>query len=135
MCVRVISQQCKNLLIVCISTSLQTVRDSSLCCTASSVQFFPDKAALRELRSVLVTCPNSGCLWRGNYEEYYAGHLAKCPSGPVSCPHCGQSIPKKKVQNHKRSCPNRPLTCQHCNRQVSASDMEVRFWLICCLTA
>ena len=97
------------------------------------LQFFPDKAASRELRSVLVTCPNSGCLWRGQYEQYHPDHLAKCASAPVSCPHCGQSIAKKKVQGHKRSCPSRPLTCQHCNTQFPASNMEVskQGWAVC----
>ena len=74
---------------------------------------------------MLVTCPYSGCLWRGNYEQYYPGHLTKCASAPVSCPHCGQSILGKKMQSHKRVCPNRPLSCKHCSAQVPASGMEV----------
>ena len=112
-------------LFACSSTSADSIEEIPLFGASHPLQFFPDKAALRELRSVLVTCPNSGCLWRGHYEQYHPDHLAKCVSAPVSCPHCGQSIAKKKVQGHKKTCPSRPITCQHCSMQFPASNMEV----------
>ena len=89
------------------------------------LQFFPDKAATRELNLLEVTCPNEGCTWSGLYQEY-PNHYEVCPQARVDCPHeqCRDRIIRKNLERHVKKCGFRSEPCEWCGKNCTANALE-----------
>jgi hypothetical protein len=92
-------------------------------------QFFPDKAASRELNALSVSCPNIGCQWEGLYRDYFETHLGGCPEARVKCPHekCTECVLRKNLNNHIRKCGYRPEQCHFCGRSLRSNEMDEHY--------
>jgi hypothetical protein len=92
----------------------------------SPEQFFPDKAATRELNLLSVSCPNDDCQWEGPYSEYIATHLGVCPQARVKCQFemCGKHVKRKNLEGHMKKCSFRPERCCYCGRECRANQMD-----------
>lgn len=63
---------------------------------------FLDKAILREMSSIPVTCTFNGCSWTGTFKEYEA-HYENCEFTPVVCVTCGLTVAKSKLTEHNET--------------------------------
>jgi hypothetical protein len=95
----------------------------------SHEEFFPDKAATRELNTVSVSCPNEGCKWEGLYRQYFDTHLGECPQERAKCPFdmCNEHVMRKNMDRHTNKCGFRPETCQFCGRDCLANQIEEHY--------
>ena len=91
-----------------------------------NVQFFPDRAAKRELSKIPVACPNEGCQWNGYYSDY-EGHYIKCDYQPTQCVYsgCGEMVAKGMLKRHAEQCQFRPQQCEWCQENISLRSMKV----------
>ena len=92
----------------------------------SPLQFFPDRAAQRELQQIPVACPNEGCQWNGYYSNY-EGHYIKCDYQPTQCVYsgCGEMVAKGMLKRHAEQCQFRPQQCEWCQENISLRSMKV----------
>ncbi|GAA6218963.1 TNF receptor-associated factor 6 isoform X1 [Lates japonicus] len=103
---------CKN----CIEKS---IRDTGQKCPVdnemlSEDQLFPDNFAKREILSLTVRCPNSGCAEKMEL-RHLENHLAQCQFATVPCPQCQQSVRKSHLGEHTTvECQRRPVSCPDC---------------------
>ena len=98
------------------------------------IQFFPDKAATRELNALSVSCPNEGCQWEGLYKEYFETHLGVCPQARIKCPFdmCTEHVIRKNLDRHTKKCGFRPEQCQFCGRDCRANQIDVSSRVLYC---
>uniref|UniRef100_A0A665TBH6 TNF receptor-associated factor n=1 Tax=Echeneis naucrates TaxID=173247 RepID=A0A665TBH6_ECHNA len=114
---------CKN----CIEKS---IRDTGQRCPVDNVmlseeQLFPDNFAKREILSLTVRCPNSGC---GEKMElrHLENHLALCQFATVSCPQCQQTVRKSHLEEHTTvECQRRPMSCPDCVASFVFEEQEL----------
>ncbi|XP_019955056.1 TNF receptor-associated factor 6 [Paralichthys olivaceus] len=103
---------CKN----CIEKS---IRDTGQRCPVdnemlSEDQLFPDNFAKREILSLTVCCPNSGCVDKMEL-RHLENHLAQCQFATAPCPQCQQSVRKSHLEEHTTvECQRRPVSCPDC---------------------
>lgn len=103
----------------CKSCIEKSIRDTGQRCPVdnemlSEDQLFPDNFAKREILSLTVRCPNSGC---GEKMElrHLESHLAQCEFATVPCPQCQQSVKKSCLEEHATAeCQRRPMSCPDC---------------------
>ncbi|XP_026233552.1 TNF receptor-associated factor 6 [Anabas testudineus] len=114
---------CKN----CIEKS---IRDTGQRCPVdnemlSEDQLFPDNFAKREILSLTVRCPNSGCSDKMEL-RHLENHLAQCEFSTVPCPQCQQSVRKSHLDQHKTlECQRRPVSCQDCAEYFVYEEREL----------
>uniref|UniRef100_A0A671Y7F7 TNF receptor-associated factor n=1 Tax=Sparus aurata TaxID=8175 RepID=A0A671Y7F7_SPAAU len=119
---------CKN----CIEKS---IRDTGQRCPVdnemlSEDQLFPDNFAKREILSLTVRCPNSGCDDKMEL-RHLENHLACCQFATVPCQQCQQSVRKSHLEQHTTvECQRRPVSCQDCVATFVFEEKEVMwtFW-------
>ena len=92
----------------------------------TDLQFFPDKAAARELNALHVGCPNEGCSWEGQYGGY-GDHFSKCPQSRVKCTNeqCREMVLRKNVDKHTEKCGFRPSQCEDYGAETTANHWQV----------
>ena len=95
----------------------------------TDLQFFPDKAATRELNALHVACPNEGCSWEGQYCNY-DDHFNKCPQTWVKCTYeqCREMVLRKTVDQHTEKCGFRPSRCDDNGEGTTANQWQVSEW-------
>ncbi|XP_022603532.1 TNF receptor-associated factor 6 isoform X2 [Seriola dumerili] len=114
---------CKN----CIEKS---IRDTGQRCPVdnemlSEDQLFPDNFAKREILSLTVRCPNSGCADKMEL-RHLENHLALCQFATVPCPQCQQSVRKSHLEEHTTvECQRRPMSCPDCVASFVYEDREL----------
>uniref|UniRef100_A0A7N8WTE2 TNF receptor-associated factor n=1 Tax=Mastacembelus armatus TaxID=205130 RepID=A0A7N8WTE2_9TELE len=114
---------CKN----CIEKS---IRDTGQRCPVdnemlSEDQLFPDNFAKREILSLTVRCPNSGCSEKMEL-RHLENHVANCQFATVPCPLCQQSVRKSHLEEHTTlECQRRLLSCPDCVASFKYEDREL----------
>lgn len=114
---------CKN----CIEKS---IRDTGQRCPVDNErlledQLFPDNFAKREILSLTVRCPNSGCADKMEL-RHLENHVARCQFATVPCSQCQQSVRKSHLEEHKTvECPRRPMTCPDCVADFCYEEREL----------
>ena len=88
--------------------------------------YFPDRKADLEIKSLQVYCRNDHCLWIGKIEDI-DNHLQQCLYQTLSCTYgCGENIQRKQLQHHlenecfvkcqsahKGTCPKEIISCEY----------------------
>lgn len=103
----------------CKSCIEKSIRDTGQKCPVdnellSEDQLFPDNFAKREILSLTVRCPNSGCTAKMEL-RHLESHLSRCEFSTVPCPHCLHPVRKTEVEQHSsQDCPRRPVSCTEC---------------------
>ncbi|XP_053721885.1 TNF receptor-associated factor 6 [Synchiropus splendidus] len=103
---------CKN----CIKKS---IRDTGQRCPVDNAmlledQLFLDNFANREILSLTVRCPNTGCINKMELRQL-ENHLKQCEFATAECPQCQHSVMKSDLENHKTlECLRRPVSCPDC---------------------
>ncbi|KAF0042854.1 hypothetical protein F2P81_004191 [Scophthalmus maximus] len=114
---------CKN----CIEKS---IRDTGQRCPVDNEmltedQLFPDNFAKREILSLTVRCPNSGCVDKMELRQL-ENHLAHCQFATEPCPQCQQSVRKSHLEEHTTvECQRRPMSCPDCVACFVYEDREL----------
>lgn len=114
---------CKN----CIEKS---IRDTGQRCPVdnerlSEDQLFPDNFAKREILSLTVRCPNSGCADKMEL-RHLENHLEQCQFATEPCPQCQQSVRKSHLEEHTtKECQRRPVSCPDCVASFVYEDREL----------
>ncbi|CAL1603416.1 unnamed protein product [Knipowitschia caucasica] len=118
---------CKN----CIEKS---IRDTGQRCPVdnemlSEDQLFPDNFAKREILSLTVRCPNTGCTDKMELRQLES-HVSQCEFSTVPCPHCQSALRKSLVEQHAaEECPRRPVSCPECVAYYTYEEREVHMQL------
>ncbi|XP_028257104.1 TNF receptor-associated factor 6 [Parambassis ranga] len=103
----------------CKSCIEKSIRDTGQRCPVdnevlSEDQLFPDNFAKREILSLTVRCPNSGCTYKMELRNL-ENHLDQCQFATAPCPQCQQSVRKSHLEEHKIvECQRRPMSCPDC---------------------
>ncbi|XP_023698020.1 TNF receptor-associated factor 6 [Paramormyrops kingsleyae] len=85
-------------------------------------QLFADNFAKREILSLTVRCPNSGCSQKMELRQL-EDHVAQCQFATVPCPLCQDVVRKSQLEEHSsRQCPRRPVTCPDCAQTYVYED-------------
>ncbi|KAH9488760.1 hypothetical protein Btru_049969 [Bulinus truncatus] len=85
---------------------------------------FEDKAAIREMKKLETRCINSGCQWKGLFQDYLL-HEKSCDKKMVTCQLCGQLVTQAKLTNHEtKQCPKRSVYCQYCKEDMLFEELE-----------
>ncbi|XP_032415999.1 TNF receptor-associated factor 6 [Xiphophorus hellerii] len=114
----------------CKSCIEKSIRDAGQRCPVdnemlSEDQLFPDNFAKREILSLTVRCPNSGCTDKMEL-RHLENHLAVCQFATVPCPQCQQPIRKGYLEEHKTvECQRRPMSCPDCVASFVFEDKEL----------
>ncbi|XP_075934922.1 TNF receptor-associated factor 6 [Anarhichas minor] len=114
---------CKN----CIEKS---IRDTGQRCPVDNErlledQLFPDNFAKREILSLTVRCPNSGCADKMEL-RHLENHVPRCQFATVPCSQCQQSVRKSHLEEHKTvECQRRPMTCPDCVAHFCYEEREL----------
>ena len=81
------------------------------------VTAFPNKLSDREIKKLIVLCPNNeeGCNWKDELAKL-EDHVANCEMQDVQCSiKCGATLKQPKLSNHlKNECPWRQTSCEYC---------------------
>lgn len=79
---------------------------------------FPNKLSDREIKKLLILCPNKGkgCSWRDELEKA-DNHLSSCGFEDVQCPGgCKVLVQRQNLTIHlQNECMRRKASCEHCN--------------------
>ncbi|XP_014828170.1 PREDICTED: TNF receptor-associated factor 6 [Poecilia mexicana] len=114
----------------CKSCIEKSIRDTGQRCPVdnemlSEDQLFPDNFAKREILSLTVRCPNSGCTYKMEL-RHLESHLAMCQFATVPCPQCQQPVRKSYLEEHKAvECHRRPMSCPDCVASFVFEDKEL----------
>ncbi|CAG5958714.1 unnamed protein product, partial [Menidia menidia] len=114
----------------CKSCIEKSIRDTGQRCPVdnemlSEDQLFPDNFAKREILSLTVRCPNSGCADKMELRRLEI-HLANCQFATVPCPQCQQPVRKSGVETHTAlECPRRPTSCPDCVTFFAYEEREL----------
>ncbi|KAG7473843.1 hypothetical protein MATL_G00100090 [Megalops atlanticus] len=110
----------------CIEKSL---RDAGHKCPVDNevlteAQLFPDNFAKREILSLTVRCPNTGCSHKMELRHLEA-HVAQCQFATVPCPLCQDAVWKSELEEHKtQQCPRRSVSCADCMERFVFEDRQ-----------
>ncbi|XP_068603849.1 TNF receptor-associated factor 6 [Brachionichthys hirsutus] len=114
---------CKN----CIEKS---IRDTGQRCPVdneklSEDQLFPDNFAKREILSLTVRCPNSGCAEKMEL-RHLENHSGLCPFATAPCLQCQRSVRKSHLEEHEAvECPRRLVSCPDCLASFVYEEREL----------
>ncbi|KAM4744477.1 TNF receptor-associated factor 6 [Anableps anableps] len=114
----------------CKSCIEKSIRDTGQRCPVdnemlSEDQLFPDNFAKREILSLTVRCPNSGCADKMEL-RHLENHLAVCQFATVPCPQCQQPVRKSYLEDHKTvECHRRPMSCPDCVASFVFEEKEL----------
>ncbi|XP_029954131.1 TNF receptor-associated factor 6 [Salarias fasciatus] len=114
----------------CKSCIEKSIRDTGQRCPVdnemlSEDQLFPDNFAKREILSLTVRCPNSGCVEKMELRHLEA-HSALCKFATVPCPQCQQSVRKSYLEEHTTlECQRRPMKCPDCVAHFVYEEKEL----------
>ncbi|TDH16793.1 hypothetical protein EPR50_G00001740 [Perca flavescens] len=108
----------------------KSIRDTGQRCPVDNErlledQLFPDNFAKREILSLTVRCPNSGCAEKMELRSL-ENHLAQCQFATVPCPQCQQSVRKSHLEEHTTvECQRRPVSCPDCLAHFVYEESEL----------
>ncbi|XP_077569196.1 TNF receptor-associated factor 6 [Stigmatopora nigra] len=108
----------------------KSIRDTGQRCPVDNEmlleeQLFPDNFAKREILSLTVRCPNTGCSDKMEL-RHLENHLAQCPFATVPCPQCQESIRKTYLEEHKTiECRRKLMSCPDCVATFPYEEMEL----------
>ncbi|XP_072236101.1 TNF receptor-associated factor 6 [Leuresthes tenuis] len=114
----------------CKSCIEKSIRDTGQRCPVdnemlSEDQLFPDNFAKREILSLTVRCPNSGCAEKMELRRL-ENHLAQCQFATVPCPQCQQAVRKSCLEEHiTLECQRRPMSCPDCVTCFAYEEREL----------
>ncbi|XP_037553618.1 TNF receptor-associated factor 6 [Nematolebias whitei] len=114
----------------CKSCIEKSIRDTGQRCPVdnemlSEDQLFPDNFAKREILSLTVRCPNSGCGVKMELRQL-ENHLAECQFATTPCPQCHQNVRKSYLEEHKTvACQRRLVSCPDCMTSFSYEEKEL----------
>ncbi|XP_013872443.1 TNF receptor-associated factor 6 [Austrofundulus limnaeus] len=114
----------------CKSCIEKSIRDTGQRCPVdnemlSEDQLFPDNFAKREILSLTVRCPNSGCGEKMELRQL-ENHLAQCQFATMLCPLCQQAVRKTNLEEHKTvECQKRLVSCPDCVTSFSYEEKEL----------
>lgn len=114
----------------CKSCIEKSIRDTGQRCPVdnemlSEDQLFPDNFAKREILSLTVRCPNSGCADKMEL-RHLENHLAVCQFATVPCPQCQQPVRKSYLDEHRIvECQRRPMSCPDCVASFVFEEKEL----------
>ncbi|CAJ1049231.1 TNF receptor-associated factor 6 [Xyrichtys novacula] len=114
----------------CKSCIEKSIRDTGQRCPVdnemlSEEQLFPDNFAKREILSLTVRCPNTGCEEKMEL-RHLENHLAHCQFATEPCPQCKQSVRKSHLEVHTTvECQRRSVTCPDCVASFYYEDTEL----------
>ncbi|MED6284917.1 TNF receptor-associated factor 6 [Characodon lateralis] len=114
----------------CKSCIEKSIRDTGQRCPVdnemlSEDQLFPDNFAKREILSLTVRCPNSGCADKMEL-RHLENHLAMCQFATVPCSQCQQPVRKSYIEEHKTDeCQRRPMSCPDCVASFVFEEKEL----------
>ncbi|XP_076143941.1 TNF receptor-associated factor 6 [Alosa pseudoharengus] len=108
----------------------KSIRDTGQKCPVDNEvlledQLFPDNFAKREILSLTVRCPNTGCHDKMELRNL-DNHMMECKFATVPCPHCGEAVKKTQQDEHsKEQCPRRIITCPDCLQPYLFEESKV----------
>ncbi|XP_070582256.1 TNF receptor-associated factor 2-like [Ptychodera flava] len=108
---------------VCKPCLEEGVKDSML----RDDEVYSDRAILRELHLLQVTCFNSACRWTGLYKEYDNDHYINCPFGVIDCPdrRCRSTFQRRYLMKHlEEECQMRTVQCHFCQSNLVYNDLK-----------
>ncbi|GFO18010.1 tnf receptor-associated factor 3 [Plakobranchus ocellatus] len=95
---------------------------------------YPDPGFWREMKQLLVYCPNKPCPEQkklGTLEK----HRAECEYRKVPCPYssrgCDEVMQFRHVEEHKKNCNFRPVSCDLCGSEFNANEKQDHTSNIC----
>ncbi|KAM4630164.1 TNF receptor-associated factor 6 [Polymixia lowei] len=97
----------------------KSIRDTGQRCPVDNEmlleeQLFPDNFAKREILSLTVRCPNTGCTVKMEL-RHLENHVTQCQFATVLCPQCQQYVRKSHLEEHTTlQCQRRPVSCPDC---------------------
>lgn len=102
-------------------------------CKAHNFNGFSNDALRKELRRLLVHCPNmeEGCMWTGKMKKL-ASHLGpnapdSCPFVEIECASCYKPVRREELALHaSQNCPQRAYECQYCGKYRSTFEDVVK---------
>ncbi|XP_070930977.1 TNF receptor-associated factor 6 isoform X1 [Macaca nemestrina] len=114
----------------CKACIIKSIRDAGHKCPVDNEillenQLFPDNFAKREILSLMVKCPNEGCLHKMEL-RHLEDHQAHCEFALVDCPQCQRPFQKFHINIHiLKDCPRRQVSCDNCAALVAFEDKEI----------
>lgn len=115
----------------CLTMSHKHCHRCPNCRKTKSHKSFPDLRSDRQIKSLKVSCRNSGCDWVGLLREL-EDHEIFCAFAMVSCLYCYQLIQYKDLLIHtKDECPNRDFTCPFCEQTGPYQAMTTTHTELC----
>ncbi|KAM6943261.1 TNF receptor-associated factor 6 [Xenentodon cancila] len=114
----------------CKSCIEKSIRDTGQRCPVdnevlSEDHLFPDNFAKREILSLTVRCPNSGCTDKMEL-RHLENHLAQCQFATMPCPQCQQLVRKSVLEEHiTAECLRRPMSCPDCVEYFVYEEREL----------
>uniref|UniRef100_A0ABI7XSH7 TNF receptor-associated factor n=1 Tax=Felis catus TaxID=9685 RepID=A0ABI7XSH7_FELCA len=100
----------------CRACIIKSIRDAGHKCPVDNEillenQLFPDNFAKREILSLMVKCPNEGCLHKMELRHLEI-HDQNCPLANVICEYCNTMLIREQMPNHyDLDCPTAPIPC------------------------
>nr|XP_008532459.1 PREDICTED: TNF receptor-associated factor 6 isoform X2 [Equus przewalskii] len=100
----------------CKACIIKSIRDAGHKCPVDNEillenQLFPDNFAKREILSLMVKCPNGGCLHKMELRHLEI-HDQNCPLANVICEYCNTMLIREQMPNHyDLDCPTAPIPC------------------------
>ncbi|XP_066893091.1 TNF receptor-associated factor 6 isoform X3 [Kogia breviceps] len=100
----------------CKACIIKSIRDAGHKCPVDNEillenQLFPDNFAKREILSLMVKCPNEGCLHKMELRHLEI-HDQNCPLANVICEYCNTMLIREQMPNHyDLDCPTAPVPC------------------------
>ncbi|KAG8438298.1 hypothetical protein GDO86_008831 [Hymenochirus boettgeri] len=114
----------------CKACILKSIRDAGHKCPVDNEillenQLFPDNFAKREILSLRVKCPSTGCTDTMELRQL-EHHLTLCEFASTECSQCLDSFPKNILAKHMADeCPRRQVFCENCGQSLAYRDKMI----------
>ncbi|XP_064169205.1 TNF receptor-associated factor 6 [Anguilla rostrata] len=108
----------------------KSIRDAGQKCPVDNEvltmeQLFPDNFAKREILSLTVCCPNTGCGHKMELRNL-ENHVGQCQFATLPCPLCQVSVWKNMLDEHKaHECSRRTVSCPDCMQTFYFEENQV----------
>ncbi|XP_056134707.1 TNF receptor-associated factor 6 [Lampris incognitus] len=108
----------------------KSIRDTGQRCPVDNEmlleeQLFPDNFAKREILSLTVRCPNTGCAEKMEL-RHLENHLMQCQFATVVCQQCQQSVRQSQLKEHTtHHCLRRPVSCPDCMADFVYEERQI----------
>ncbi|KAG5839072.1 hypothetical protein ANANG_G00201060 [Anguilla anguilla] len=108
----------------------KSIRDAGQKCPVDNEvltmeQLFPDNFAKREILSLTVCCPNTGCGHKMELRNL-ENHVGQCQFATLPCPLCQVSVWKNMLDEHKaHECSRRTVSCPDCMQTFYFEESQV----------